>query len=76
MRAITSSGASVRIRWASVVAAVSMNWLLSIKSALNLHGLFPNGRLGGRWQTQTADEQEKIQQCLERVFGPIEKVDI
>ena len=53
-----------------------MNWLLSIKSALNLHGLFPNDRLGGRWQTQTDDEQEKIQQCLERVFGPIEKLDL
>ena len=56
--------------------ADEMNWLRSIKSALNLYGLFPNNRLGGRGRPHTADEREKIRKCLERVFGPIEKVDL
>ena len=56
--------------------AGEMDWLLSIKSALNLYGLFSNNRPGGMGRSHSTDEREKIRQCLESVFGPIEKLDL
>ena len=57
-------------------AACDMNWLLSIKSAIHLHGLLPNNRPGGMGRPHSTDELEGIRRCLESVFGPTEKVDL
>ena len=59
-----------------IKTAGEMNWLLSMKSALNLYGLFPSNRPGGMGRSHNADELEKIRQCLESVFGPIDKFDL
>ena len=56
--------------------AGEINWLLGIKSALNLYGLFHNSRPGGMGPSHSTGERERIRQCLESVFGPIEEVDL
>ena len=56
--------------------ACELNWLLSIKSAMNLYGLFPNNRLRCPNVSHTTEQREKVRQCLDSVFGPIEKVDL
>ena len=56
--------------------AGDMDWLRSIKSALNLYGLFPNNRPGGMGRPHSTDDREKIRKCLESVFGPIDKADL
>lgn len=55
--------------------ASEMGWLRSIKSALHLHGLFPNNHPYPLRSPHAGGELEKIRQCLEEVFGPIAKVD-
>jgi len=56
--------------------ACELGWLCSIKSALELYGLFPNNRLRSPSLSHTAQQREEIRQCLEQVFGPIEKVSL
>ena len=56
--------------------ALEMDWLLSIKSALLLYGLYPNNRPCETRRPHTVEESEKIRQCLESVFGPIQKVSL
>lgn len=59
-------------RW--LKTAVELDWLCSIKSTLNLYGLYPNNRLRRPRVSHTDEEREKIRRCLEQVFGQIEKV--
>ena len=56
--------------------AGEMDWLRSIKTAINLHGLLPNNYPYPLRRPHNEAEQEKIRQCLEEVFGPIKKVDL
>lgn len=53
--------------------AVELGWLFSIKAALSLHGLFPDS-YATPFQSPDDDRREQIRQCLENVFGVIQKV--
>ncbi len=56
--------------------ASEMGWLRSIKSAIHLHGLFPNNSVFPVRQPHTHAELEKIRQCLETAFGGIRKAHL
>lgn len=56
--------------------ACELGWLRSIKSALELYGLYPNNRLPSPSLSHTTQQREEVRQCLEQVFGPIEKVSL
>ena len=56
--------------------AFQMDYLRSVKTALYLHGLFPNDLPYPVRRSHTDKEREKVRQCLEAVFGPIRKVDL
>ena len=55
--------------------ATELNWLFSIKTAIQLHGLFPEEYLGA-FQSPDQAKRDEVHQCLERVFGPIEPVEL
>jgi len=55
--------------------AGELDWLRSIKTALYLHGLFPNNYPYPLRRPHTDAEREKIRQCLEETFGSIKKVN-
>lgn len=54
--------------------AEQLSWLPSIKSALQVFGLYPNRRLRSPAVSHTAEQYEQVRQTLEAVFGPIEPV--
>lgn len=54
--------------------AVELGWLRSIKSALELYGLYPNNRLPTPDISHTPEQRQKVKQCLEEIFGPIKRV--
>ena len=56
--------------------AGELDWLRSIKSAIYLHGLWPNNLPYPLRRAHTPEELEKVRQCLEEVFGPIKKADL
>ena len=51
-------------------------WLPSIKSAINLYGLYPNDRMRSPRVSHTDKEREELRQGLESVFGPVKKVKL
>jgi 4-hydroxy-tetrahydrodipicolinate synthase len=55
--------------------AVEMDWLFSIKAALCLYGLYPD-HCTSPFQSRNAGKVEQIRQCLERIFGTIEKATL
>lgn len=56
-------------------AALELDWLFSIKAAIDAHGLFPDD-YATPFQPSDQGKREKALQCLERVFGPIRKVEL
>ena len=54
--------------------ASKLDWLFSIKSAISLHGLFPE-RFCTPFQPFSAEKREEVRQCLEHLFGPIQKAE-
>ena len=56
--------------------AVELGWLCSIKSALELYGLYPNNRLPAPGVSHTPEQREKVRQCLEQVFGSIQRTTL
>lgn len=54
--------------------AVKHGWLQSIKSALELYGLYPNNRVPSPGVSHTPDQCQEIKRCLEQLFGPIERI--
>jgi 4-hydroxy-tetrahydrodipicolinate synthase len=50
--------------------AVKLDWLRSIKSALNLYGLHPNNHSRAPNVSHTAEQREQVRQCLAGIFGP------
>ncbi len=56
--------------------AEAMDWLASIKTAIYLHGLFPNDRVHPPYRSHAHEQRETIRQCLERVFDSIRSVDL
>jgi 4-hydroxy-tetrahydrodipicolinate synthase len=61
-------------RW--LKAAIELDWLPTIKSALELYGLYPNNLLRTPRVSHTPEQREKVRQCLEQVFGPIQKAPL
>jgi dihydrodipicolinate synthase/N-acetylneuraminate lyase len=57
-------------------AAVALDWLPSIKSALHVYGLYPNHRLRPPALSHTAEQHQQVREMLEEVFGPIEPVGL
>ncbi len=57
-------------------AACDLGWVQSLKSAFSLYGLFPNNHMVPPQPTHTHEQRQQVQDILERVFGPIEKVGI
>ena len=51
--------------------AIEVDWLGAIKSALLLHGLYPNNRPSPPMPEGTPESVEKVRQVLERTFGTI-----
>ena len=51
--------------------ATALEWGPSIKSALYIYGLYPNHRLRAPAVSHTAEQRKKLQETLEKVFGPI-----
>lgn len=51
--------------------ASEYGWLRSIKTALNLYGLYPNNRLRLPAVSHNEKERAEIRKCLEQVFGPV-----
>ena len=56
--------------------ALKHGWLQSIKSALELHGLYPNNRVPSPGISHSPEQRQEIKRCFEEVFGPIEKVSL
>jgi len=56
--------------------AGEMDWLLSIKTALYLHGLYPNNLPFPLRPAHGEAERGKIRQCLHSVFGRIESAGL
>lgn len=54
--------------------AERLSWLPSIKSALEVFGLYPNRRLRSPAVSHTDEQFQRIRQTLERAFGPIAPV--
>lgn len=54
--------------------AERLSWLPSIKSALEVFGLYPNRRLRSPAVSHTDEQFQQIRQTLERTFGPIAPV--
>lgn len=61
-------------RWLSL--AVGMDWLLAIKSALYLHGLYPNNLPYPLRPGYDGENLERVRRSLEDVFGEIRKADL
>jgi dihydrodipicolinate synthase/N-acetylneuraminate lyase len=55
-------------RWLKL--AIKLDWLRTIKSALNVYGLYPNNRLRSPSVSHTPAQREEVRRCLEEVFGP------
>ena len=55
--------------------AAELNWLFSIKAAINLHGLFPDSYATPSL-ARNEEKHEQVRQCLESVFGPIQRVEL
>ncbi len=56
--------------------ATGLEWLPSIKSALHIHGLYPNHRLRTPAVSHTDAKHREVQEALERIFGPIKSADL
>ena len=56
--------------------AISTDWLLCIKSALYLYGLYPNNLPYPIRPGHDGEDLEKIRACLEDVFGKIQPVNL
>jgi dihydrodipicolinate synthase/N-acetylneuraminate lyase len=56
--------------------AVELDWLPSIKSALEVYGLYPNNRLRAPSISHTPEQRDKVRRCLESIFGPIEPAQL
>ena len=61
-------------RWLKL--AIELDWLLCIKSALHLHGLYPNNLPFPIRAPLTDAQYEHVRQALEQVFGSIPKADL
>lgn len=55
--------------------AGELGWLFSIKAALCLHGLYPES-CTTPFQSRDQGKVEQVRQCIERVFGTIEKAEL
>lgn len=56
--------------------AEQLSWLPSIKSALQVFGLYPNRRLRSPAISHTDEQFQQIRQTLEHTFGPIAPVEL
>jgi dihydrodipicolinate synthase/N-acetylneuraminate lyase len=54
--------------------AEQLSWLPSIKSALQVCGLYPNRRLRSPALIHTEEQFAQVRRTLEQVFGPVEPV--
>ena len=59
-----------------LTTASGIGWLQSLKSAFHLYGLFPNNRVIEPGWSHNNEQYQQIRQCLERVFGPIERAQL
>lgn len=55
--------------------AVELGWLFSIKAAINLHGLIPDSYTTP-FQSPDDDRRKQVRQCLENIFGFIQKAEL
>ena len=56
--------------------ATKLEWLPSIKSALHLHGLYPNHRLRTPAVSHTDEKHQEVRTVLERIFGGIKLTEL
>ncbi|RKU14668.1 hypothetical protein C6501_07945 [Candidatus Poribacteria bacterium] len=56
--------------------ATKLEWLPSIKSALHLHGLYPNHRLRTPAISHTDEKHQEVRGVLERIFGNIKFAEL
>lgn len=56
-------------RW--LQGALKLDWLQTIKTAIQLHGLLPRNALGGNRPGQDAGQRAQVRQLLEQVFGSL-----
>jgi 4-hydroxy-tetrahydrodipicolinate synthase len=49
--------------------AIELDWLPAIKSALYLHGLYPNNRLRSPRLSHGEEQIARVRRCMEEVFG-------
>ena len=56
--------------------ASRLEWLPSIKSALHLHGLYPNHRLRTPAVSHGDEQHQEVQAVLQRVFGGIKSAGL
>jgi hypothetical protein len=57
-------------------AAIELEWLASIKSALHVYGLYPNHRLRTPGLSHTPEQHRRVREVVERIFGRIEPVHL
>lgn len=58
-----------------VKKAIELEWLFAIKTALNLHGLFPDD-FCTPFQPRDETRREEVRKCLESIFGSIKKAEL
>ena len=56
--------------------ATGLGWLPSIKSALHIHGLYPNHRLRTPAVFHTDEQHREVRAALARIFGTIKSVEL
>ena len=59
-----------------MAAAIKVGWLQAVKEAIRLYGLYPNNRLCPPQRVTTSAQSDAVRTALEKVFGPIEPVDL
>jgi 4-hydroxy-tetrahydrodipicolinate synthase len=52
-------------------AALDLEWLPTVKTAIRLHGLQPADRLGGGRPGHDDEQRERVRRVLEQIFGEI-----